>query len=199
MRSYKALYLQGRGCKVRRSVMRRCKAPSLLWRSSKVRTWKGASLHGAYLLGAQLQGANLNRTNLQGASLAHAALWRAQGTPVLDLTDLQCYDLHTKPWDKKPGQGGSVETFIKWLDRNKGLPPTYVRVKEDESVPRCVAAVYTQNHLGRIGQHKIFVFVLVKKEPFILRGPERETRAALSSFGPLRVHARRREFGHPFS
>jgi len=86
-----------------------------------------AVLQGAYLLAAQLQGANLNHANLKGASLAFAAVWHAQGRPLLDLTDVDRYDPNKKPWETRPG-----ETFVTWRDRNRGLPPGTLRYRLTE-------------------------------------------------------------------
>jgi uncharacterized protein YjbI with pentapeptide repeats len=69
----------------------------------------GAQLHGATLNGAQLQGAALNGAQLQGALLVNVLVWRAFGTPNLDLADLRNIDAHQKPWR-------GDESFAKWRD-----------------------------------------------------------------------------------
>jgi hypothetical protein len=78
-------------------------------------------LQGASLEGAQLQGASLDGARLQGASLANAGVWRARGTPELDLTDLNGLDLGTKPWE----QGDAARsTFSVWRDSILSTIPT---------------------------------------------------------------------------
>jgi uncharacterized protein YjbI with pentapeptide repeats len=80
-----------------------------------------AELQGASLEGAQLQGASLDGARLQGASLANAGVWRARGTPELDLTDLNGLDLGTKPWE----QGDAARsTFSVWRDGILSTVPT---------------------------------------------------------------------------
>jgi hypothetical protein len=78
-----------------------------------------AQLQGAWLSGvqlqdmwrpaAQLQGASLNGAQLQGARLANVLVWRAFGTPDLDLAELADIDANEKPWEDN-------ETFGKWRD-----------------------------------------------------------------------------------
>jgi uncharacterized protein YjbI with pentapeptide repeats len=78
-----------------------------------------AQLQGASLFAAQLQGASLDEAQLQGASLAEAQLlnaalvnalvWRAFGTPMLNLTDLANIDSHQTPWKDN-------QTFGEWRD-----------------------------------------------------------------------------------
>jgi len=74
---------------------------------------RGAQLQGASLARARLQGASLDRTQLQGASIANAAVWRARGTPALDLSDLHGIDLRTKPWEQSDAM---PSTFPIWRD-----------------------------------------------------------------------------------
>jgi len=74
---------------------------------------RGSQLQGASLARARLQGASLDRTQLQGASIANAAVWRARGTPALDLSDLHGIDLGTKPWEQSDA---TPSTFPVWRD-----------------------------------------------------------------------------------
>jgi uncharacterized protein YjbI with pentapeptide repeats len=72
-----------------------------------------ANLQGAYLYGAELQGANLENAQLQHASLVGAQVWRASGTPVFDLTDIDEIDLKTTPWGANDAKRSS---FSAWRD-----------------------------------------------------------------------------------
>jgi uncharacterized protein YjbI with pentapeptide repeats len=74
---------------------------------------RGAQLQGASLARAQLQGASLDRTQLQGASIANAGVWRARGTPAIDLSDLRGIDPRTKPWEQTDA---THSTFPVWRD-----------------------------------------------------------------------------------
>jgi hypothetical protein len=58
---------------------------------------------------AQLQGASLDGAQLQGAKLVNVWVWRAFGTPNLDLAELADIDVNDKPWEDN-------ETFGKWRD-----------------------------------------------------------------------------------
>jgi uncharacterized protein YjbI with pentapeptide repeats len=71
----------------------------------------GAQLQGASLDGAQLQGASLDGAQLQGARLVNVLVWRALGTPNLDLADLHNIDPHQKPWKEEDNK-----TFGEWRD-----------------------------------------------------------------------------------
>jgi len=70
---------------------------------------EGAKLQGAWLSEARLQGASLVGAQLQGARLAYVRLWRAFGTPNLDLADLDSINSYERPW----GENG---TFDEWRD-----------------------------------------------------------------------------------
>jgi uncharacterized protein YjbI with pentapeptide repeats len=68
-----------------------------------------AQLQGARLNGARLQGASLNGAQLQGAKLVNVLIWRAFGTPNLDLAELADIDANQKPWNDNG-------TFGNWRD-----------------------------------------------------------------------------------
>jgi uncharacterized protein YjbI with pentapeptide repeats len=68
-----------------------------------------AQLQGAWLDQAQLQGARLNGAQLQGARLVNVLIWRALGTPNLDLAELADIDANQKPWSDNG-------TFSNWRD-----------------------------------------------------------------------------------
>jgi uncharacterized protein YjbI with pentapeptide repeats len=68
-----------------------------------------AQLQGASLSNVQLQGASLTLAQLQGAGGVKALVWRAFGTPNLDLADLTNIDTHRKPWKDN-------EAFGEWRD-----------------------------------------------------------------------------------
>ena len=68
-----------------------------------------AQLQGARLDQAQLQGARLDGAQLQGARLVKVSVWRAFGTPNLDLAELADIDADRKPWNDHG-------TFGNWRD-----------------------------------------------------------------------------------
>jgi hypothetical protein len=70
--------------------------------------WK-AQLQGAWLFQAQLQGASLVLAELQSAGLVNVLVWRAFGTPNLDLAYVANIDARQKPWEDN-------ETFGNWRD-----------------------------------------------------------------------------------
>ena len=72
-----------------------------------------ATLQGANLTGAALQGANLSEAQLQGAALSNAKVWRAWGTPIIDLADLDGLDAVTMPWDLT---NAAPSSFAAWRD-----------------------------------------------------------------------------------
>jgi uncharacterized protein YjbI with pentapeptide repeats len=91
---------------------------------------RGAQLQGAWLARAQLQGVSLDRTQLQGASIASAKVWRARGTPTIDLTELHGVDPGTKPWEQSDA---TSSTFPIWRDDIlKTIPPEGHRVAAKE-------------------------------------------------------------------
>jgi uncharacterized protein YjbI with pentapeptide repeats len=55
-----------------------------------------AQLRGAFLTGVLLQGASLEKAQLQGSLLNSVTVWRARGTPDLDLTRFLKIDTDTK-------------------------------------------------------------------------------------------------------
>jgi hypothetical protein len=69
----------------------------------------GAELQGASLHGAELQGASLDGARLQDAGLVNVLVWRASGTPNLDLADFPNIDAQQKPWKDD-------EAFASWRD-----------------------------------------------------------------------------------
>ena len=88
---------------------------------------RGAQLQGASLAGAGLQGVWLYGTQLQGASIANAEVWRARGSPAIDLADVQGVQPGTKPW------GQSDATFYAWRDGIlKTIPIGWHRVAAGE-------------------------------------------------------------------
>jgi uncharacterized protein YjbI with pentapeptide repeats len=72
-----------------------------------------ANLWLASLKQAQLQGASLDDTHLTLASLASANVWRVQGNPNLDSTDVLKLDSHKKPWETDKAE---KSTFAAWRD-----------------------------------------------------------------------------------
>ena len=74
---------------------------------------RGAQLQGASLARAGLQGVSLYGTQLQGASVANAEVWRARGTPAIDLADVQGAQPGTKPWEQSDA---IPSTFYAWRD-----------------------------------------------------------------------------------
>jgi uncharacterized protein YjbI with pentapeptide repeats len=85
----------------------RLQGASLHWAQLQGASLFGAQLQGASLDDARLQGASLDRAELQGTGLANVLVWRAFGTPKLDLAQLANIDAHQKPWNDN-------ETFGKW-------------------------------------------------------------------------------------
>jgi hypothetical protein len=75
-----------------------------------------ADVRKADFTGAELQGASLVGAERQGASLVNALVWRAFGTPNLDLADLANIDVHQKPWKDN-------ETFGEWRDATANSVP----------------------------------------------------------------------------
>jgi len=71
----------------------------------------GAQLQGASLGGAQLQGAFLDGADLQGAWLREAKVWRARGSPRVNLADVAKLDPDTMPWTT------TNSAFAAWRDR----------------------------------------------------------------------------------
>jgi uncharacterized protein YjbI with pentapeptide repeats len=76
----------------------------------------GARLQGASLDGARLQGASLDGAELQGAGLVNVLVWRASGTPNLDLADFPNIDAQQKPWKDD-------EAFASWRDATANSVP----------------------------------------------------------------------------
>ena len=86
---------------------------------------QGASLYaaksqGANLGKARLQGATLSKAEMEGTNLTEIYVWRARGSPKLDLTELDEFDPDTKPWEENSATGSN---FTIWLDDVlKGIP-----------------------------------------------------------------------------
>jgi uncharacterized protein YjbI with pentapeptide repeats len=87
----------------------------------------GAELQGARLHRASLQGASLKDASLQGAELLNVLVWRAFGTPNLDLANLANIDAHQKPWKDN-------ETFGEWRDAIANSVPEGPR--RDQAIER---------------------------------------------------------------
>jgi Pentapeptide repeats (8 copies) len=89
----------------------------------------GAQLQGASLIDVQLQGANLTQAQLQGAEVVNMLVWRAFGTPNLDLANLQNIDSYQKPWKDN-------EAFGEWRD---AIANSVAGPLRDEVIERLVA------------------------------------------------------------
>src|SRR5262249_55751648 len=66
---------------------------------------------------AGLQGTIFERADLESASVRGAWVWRARGTPKLNLTIVQDVDVHAKPW------AWTNSTFVKWRDEIANIFP----------------------------------------------------------------------------
>jgi uncharacterized protein YjbI with pentapeptide repeats len=79
---------------------------------------EGAQLQGAFLHGVFLQGASLEKAQLQGSSLNMVAVWRARGTPDLDLTRFLRTDTDTKLPE--------VDTYTKLPEEERDAIANYI-------------------------------------------------------------------------